>query len=38
VLSREQRAREQPAAPAAHPVQEARAPSGPWSQIPALRG
>ena len=38
VLSREQRTREPPAAPAAHPVQEARAPSGPWSQIPALRG
>jgi methyl-accepting chemotaxis protein len=37
VLSREQRAKEEPRS-ADHPAQETRAASGPWSQIPALRG
>ena len=38
VLSRDQRTKEQAAPAANHPAQETRAASGPWSQIPALRG
>jgi methyl-accepting chemotaxis protein len=38
VLSREQRTKQQSAPAADHPAQETRAASGPWSQIPALRG